>query len=285
MNNIHSNATYHVDIYVDCINGIDTNDGLSKLASVKTLKTALDIMNQNADGVYIHLISSGEYTLSYPVISGAMIHFLYEASNITIYWLDAKDKGWSKCFYNCYINLHGNSDGTSVFYIRGSKPAYLEAGKLTISNITLESETKGAFGIVGGSIQSSSNIYRTHIYLGLSQAVFSNDTFEDKSSYHTSIIHAYNSSTLTFRSSIKFINIDENKTISNLLSITGATIYFIVNPTFVNSTFTNMPIYLNTCQVYGAESRIKNWLKNCSVNYTTINKDYFITTTSYNPKI
>ena len=278
---IHSNATYHVDIYVDCVNGSDTNSGLAKLAPVKTLKTALDIMNRNADGVYIHLISPGEYTLSYPVISGAMIHFLYEASNITMYWLDTKDKGWSKCFYNCYINIHGNSDGTSVFYIRGSKLAYLEAGKLTISNITLKSDPNGAFGIVGGAIQSSNNIYKTHLYLGISQGVFASDTFETESQYAVSAIHAYNSSTLTFRSGIKFNNINNNSTIANLLSLTGCTVYFIVAPTFTNTDITKMPVYTNTCQIYGTEKRVKGWLSTCRVNYTTINGTYCSSITNY----
>lgn len=278
----HAHATKHVDIYVRCTTGNDFNDGLSDAAAVKTLKRAMDIMNATTAGAYIHFKEPGEYNLSYPVISGAMIHFLFETSNVTMYWLDAKDKNWSKCFYACYINIHGNPDGTSIFHIRGSKPAYLEAGKMTVSNITWEDDGACAFGIIGGALQSASNIYKTHLYAGLSQLMFSNDVFETTSKYSTSAIHAYNSSTITFRNKTTFKNIDDNPSIKYLLSMTAATIFFAnaaKGISFINTT-TNRA-YCRMCSMIGYNSRLTSWLSNCDTAGCTINGTYYETLTNY----
>lgn len=278
---IHQNATYHVSIYVDGENGVDTNDGLSSTTPVRTMKRALDIMNETSSGVYIHFISAGSYTIPYPVISGAMIHFLFDASNVSLYWLPTDDSGWSKCFYSCYINMHGNSDGTSRFYIRGTRPAYLEGGKLTISNITLESDSAGAFGIIGGSIQSSDNVYKTHLYLGLANGVFSNDSFEDASSYHTSAIHVYNSSDISFRGGVKFKNIDSNNAITNIISATACTIRVLQDILLENTTLANKRIYGASVQFLGGENRLITWLNTCNLDRSMINGDYYSSITAY----
>ena len=278
---LHTNATYHVSIYVDGDAGTDSNDGFSSASAVRTMKKALDIMNETSSGVYIHIISPGSYTIPYPVISGAMVHFLFDASNITLYWLPTTDDGWSKCFYSCYINMHGNSDGTSVFYIRGSRPAYLEGGKLTISNITLDSDSAGAFGIIGGSIQSSGNIYKTHLYMGLANGLFSDDSFEDKSTYHTSVIHVYNSSDITFRGGVKFKDIDNNATVVNLISATASTIRVLQDIILENTTLASKYIYGASTQFLGGANRLITWLATCYLDRSMVNGDYFSSTTVY----
>lgn len=277
----HSNATYHVSIYVDCVDGDDTADGLDSDHPVKTLKRALDIMNNTASGVYIRFIAPGVYTMSYPVISGAMIHFMFDASNVTLYWLDSDDTGWTKCFYSCYINMHGNSDGTSVLYLRGSNPAYLEGGKITISYMTVKSDSTGAFGVVGGNIQSSNNIWETHVYLGLSQGVFSNDSFESKSSYHSSALHVYNSSDISIRGGVKFKDLDNNATITNMISATAATIRVLQDIILENTTQANKRVYAASSQFLGGENRLITWLNTCNLDRTMINGEYFSSTTVY----
>lgn len=279
----HANATYHVSIYIDCVDGDDTADGLTQSTPVKTVNKALNIMNNTASGVYLHFIAPGVYTMSYPVISGAMIHFLFDASNVTLYWLDSNDAGWTKCFYSCYINMHGNSDGTSVLYLRGSNPAYLESGKITISNMTIDSDNNGAFGIVGGNIQSSDNIWKTHLYMGLSQGVFSNDTFQDKSTYHSSALHVYNSCDISIRGGVKFKDLDNNSTITNIISATASTIRILQDIILENTTLANKKVYGSSVQFLGGENRMITWLNPCNLDRTMVNDMYFSSTTSYDP--
>lgn len=277
----HDVATYHVTIYVDAQNGDDTNDGLSRETSVKTLKRAFDVMNATSSGAYIRFISAGDYVLSYPVISGAMVHFMFDASNVNLYWLDANDDGWTKCFYSCYINMHGNNDKTSKLYLRGSNPAYLEGGKLTISNMTIESDENGAFGIVGGAIQSSSNVYKTHLYISTSQGSFSNDSFESASNYHSSAIHVYNSSDISFRGGVKFKDLDSNATITNMISGTASTIRVLQDIILENTTHLTKRIYGASCQFLGGENRLISWLTDCNLDRCMINGDYFSQTYHY----
>lgn len=282
----HDNATYHQNIYVDCVNGDDNNDG-SYGHSVKTMDRAMQIMNRTASGVYIRMVSGGIYTLSYPVISGAMIHFMYTVPDITLYWLPENDKGWSKCFYSCYINMHGYSKNNSVLYIRGTddpentKPAYIEGGKITISNLTIKSDPYTAFGVIGAAIQSSNNIWKSHIYLGLSQGVFSSDSFQTDSLYHTSCLHIYNSSDVSLRGGVSFDNIDNNAHITNIISITSATLRVSQDFIGANTTLANKRIYGATAQFLGGENRLITWLTTCNLDRSMINGDYFSSTTVY----
>ena len=280
IDNISSDhATYHKTIYVAAASGSDLNDGSTQENAVQTLNKALEIMNKSAAGVYIRFIEAGAYIMSYPVVSGAMIHFLFDASNVTMYWLDASDDGWSKCFYSCYINMHGNPDGTSRWYLRGRNPAYLESGKITISNMTVDSDSNGAFGIIGGAIQSSDNVYNTHIYMSLSQGVFSNDTFASQSEYHSSALHIYNSSDVSMRGGVKFKDLDNNSTITNMISMTAATLRVLQDIILENTTHLSKRIYAASSQFLGGENRLISWLAQCNLERCMINEKYVSATT------
>lgn len=277
----HKNATFHETVYVDAVQGNDDNDGKTAETAVRSLDKALDIMNKSTSGIYIRFIRSGTYTMSTPVISGAMIHFLFDATNVTLNWLDDADDGWTKCFYSCYINMHGNPDGTSRLYLKGNNPAYVEGGKITISNMHVYGPTN-AFGIVGGAIQSQDNHWHTHVYMSASRGFFQNDTFENVSPYHTSYIHIYNCCDALFRGGVTFKNAN-NSYIANLMSVTGSTIRVMQDIILDDLTLSDVPIYAASSQFLGGENRLMSWLAVCNLDRTIINADYISSGTSYNP--
>lgn len=276
----HANATYHNTIYVAGTTGNDNNDG-TQGNPVQTLNRALEIMNKTSSGVYIRFVESGSYTMSFPVISGAMIHFLFDATNVTLYWLDSTDDGWSKCFYSCYINMHGNLDGTSKLYLRGENPAYIEGGKITISNMTVYGPECG-FGVVGSAIQSQNNKWHTHVYVSASRGFFQGDTFESVSPYHSSYLHVYNSSDISMRGGVTFKNVNNNA-ITNIISITASTMRVMQDIILDGLTLADVPIYGASTQFLGGENRLGSWLSTCVIDRTLINQHYYSSATSFDP--
>lgn len=273
----HYNATYHVGIWIDDINGSDDNDGLSSDKPVKTLQKAFDVMARKSDGAYMHIISSGNYTINYPVISGAMLHLNVEAPNVTIYWLDVDDTGWTKAFYSDYIHLGGYEDGSTRFHIRGTKNAYLESGKLFARNITFTSDPTIDLGVVGGSFQFQECTFKTPLYLSAATGVLDTTLFDldPNNTSYTAALHHYNGGTLCIRGTFQ-VNLTAN--IPRVISMTGATLITLTNLVVNGHDGTsNLTTAASSC-IYGGWTRINTWMLTNSVDRTLVNNEYHNTT-------
>lgn len=272
----HYNATYHVGIWIDDINGSDDNDGLSREKPVKTLQKAFDVMARKSDGAYMHIISSGNYTINYPVISGAMLHLNVEAPNVTIYWLDVDDTGWTKAFYSDYIHLGGYSDGTTRFHIRGTKNAYLESGKLFARNITFTSDPTIDLGVVGGAFQFQECTFKTPLYLSAATGVLDTTLFDldPTNTSYTAALHHYNGGTLCIRGSFQ-VNLTAN--IPRVISMTGATLITLSNLVVTGHDGTSMLTTAASSCIYGGWTRIGTWMTTNSLDRTNVNNIYFNT--------
>lgn len=300
----HAHATDHINIYVNSSTGNDLNDGLTINTAVETLDRGMEIMNYTTAGAYIYLLGEGNnYTLSYPVISSAMIHLMFNAPNITLYWL-TPDMGSvysrTKCFYNCYIHIDGYNDGlsysnanhtiSSKIVLGGNNDAYLESGKFTLLRTIIENDSRNNahFGVYGGSMQATDCQFKVNVFAGLSNICFSNCTFTDiptsnkaTTADETSVLHIYNSSTVTFRDYIIFNNLNNNTKLTDLISANLATIYFgtstdPASPIFDTQTSLRR-ITATTVTFNGSYGRTIKWLTNCSFANCVIRGENFVT--------
>lgn len=61
-------------IFVDGVNGNDTNDGLTAATAVKTLDCATDFFNKYSSALRFEILTAGTYTLTKTVFSGVFFH-------------------------------------------------------------------------------------------------------------------------------------------------------------------------------------------------------------------
>ena len=61
-------------IFVDGVNGDDTNDGLTAATAVKTLDCATDFFNKYSSALRFEILTAGTYTLTKTVFSGVFFH-------------------------------------------------------------------------------------------------------------------------------------------------------------------------------------------------------------------
>ena len=273
----HYHADSHYYVYVDCNNGSDANDGITRDTPLKTLDKALDKMAQYGAGVYIYLIASGTYRINYPTIHAASIHLMYDADNITVYW-GAEGNSSTKKLYDTYLHLGGKENGNSIFYSAGTGEAGVEPGKIFARNIIFDGDLGSRFACYGGSVQLISCTIRIDFRIGVSTAVFQ-DCILDANIPHISdsyahLIHAYNGSTICFRGTLSFVPKTDygNMNGNSWIFLSYATVFMSSNFT-VNGADTVAKVFGGDCASFiGPWTAINN---NINGNYTTLDNCVF----------
>lgn len=275
----HVHSDYHYNLYVDCVNGDDSNSGESPSAPLYTLDKALDKLNSYGAGGYIYLIASGTYTISYPTIHCLSLHLIAQATNIRVVWgLDGNAS--TKKFYASYLHFGGFNDKTTVFYSNGSGEAGFEPGKIYAVNTIFDGEVGSRFAVYGGACQIVDSTLKVPFRVGGSNGIFDGCTLDpDISKIGTSyvrIIQIYNGSDVTITGGLTIKGKSEYGNLGSWISCNYSCMYLRNTFTYENDAENGIPIVsAEGSQFYGTWARINSVLNNnCSLSSCTYNGKY-----------
>lgn len=96
----------HYRLYVDGVNGSDSNDGTSA-HPFKTLDKFLNTCNQDMTDIRCYIVSPGTYTASLQVLQGITLHITATVSNVTIMFGSSSEEAF--VWYNSHVNIQGPS--------------------------------------------------------------------------------------------------------------------------------------------------------------------------------
>lgn len=253
----HFHADNHYDIYVAGTTGSDDNDG-SKENPIQTLDHAFDMMAMNGAGLYIHILESGSYDLTYKTIHAASVHITTDASNVIVNW--GGDLGSHK-FYASYLHISGQEDNNITFNNDTDGECGFEPGKLFANHVTFTANEGAYFAIYGGSGQIRNSTLKCPFRFGGSNVIIDNCTFNPDvskiASPYTRIIQAYNGSVLTFVGNITFTAKANYGAMTSWIAVNRSTVFFGDDASFiVNNADSDIPLFGGEC-----DSFISTWAK------------------------
>lgn len=109
------------ELYIDCVDGDDSNDGFSTVNALKTIDKALDLVRQYGwCSSHLYLMTAGDYiALNYKNIGSVSIHFHSRAENISLIFRNEstafKPAYDYNAFYGCHYNFGTTEKDTDGF--------------------------------------------------------------------------------------------------------------------------------------------------------------------------
>lgn len=287
----HWHATDHINIYVDCNSGNDTNDGSTE-HPIKTLKRAWEMMANQAAGVYIFLVGSGTYDMYYPVFSSCMVHLAAAAQDVIVNWGSENGTQRTLCLYDSYFHINGYqpdpTNNPDLWYdltlnllhnpTSVSHHMYLEGGKLFMRHVTIRGSHRRTIGVVGGYGQFEDCRFELPFRVSSSNCVFGGCTFvpQPTNILESSAIHAYNGAEVTITSGAYFISPTTAGNIKQMIYLSASNMYLRNTPTFTNSENSDIDlIYAIDSNIYGTQTRLISWLRHsCKITESMVNGQY-----------